>query len=140
MRDKSNKLTPKQSAFVAEYLIDLNGTQAAVRAGYSPRTANEQAARLLAKDSVKEAVAEAKAKRAEECARTALDVLKDIQADTRLARAQGDLKTSLRGLELEGKHLGMFVERRELSGPNGGPIATRPVSAFYGEDDEPEGK
>jgi phage terminase small subunit len=41
-------LTPKQAAFVREYLKDSNGTQAATRAGYSPRTANEQASRLLA--------------------------------------------------------------------------------------------
>ena len=53
------ELTPKQQRFVAEYLIDLNGTQAAIRAGYSPATANEQAARLLAKDSVSQAVSEA---------------------------------------------------------------------------------
>lgn len=58
-------LTPKQEAFVREYLIDLNATQAAIRAGYSARTANEQGARLLAKASVSQAVAEAKAERAE---------------------------------------------------------------------------
>lgn|SRR3990167_164180 len=50
------KLTNKQAKFVAEYLIDRNGTQAAKRAGYSPRTSNEQAARLLAKASVRSAV------------------------------------------------------------------------------------
>ena len=58
-------LTPKQQRFVEEYLIDLNGTQAAIRAGYSAKTANEQAARLLAKVSVSQAVAEAKMARAE---------------------------------------------------------------------------
>lgn len=45
-------LTPKQEDFCREYMIDLNGTQAAIRAGYSKRTANEQAARLLANVSV----------------------------------------------------------------------------------------
>jgi phage terminase small subunit len=49
-------LTPKQLRFVAEYLVDLNATQAAVRAGYSKRTANEQGARLLANASVASAV------------------------------------------------------------------------------------
>lgn len=49
-------LTPKQQAFCREYLIDLNGTQAAIRAGYSKRTANEQAAQLLAKLSIQEYV------------------------------------------------------------------------------------
>src|SRR4051812_24185381 len=41
-------LNDRQARFVAEYLVDLNATQAAIRAGYSTRTANEQAARLLA--------------------------------------------------------------------------------------------
>lgn len=49
-------LTPKQSRFVDEYLVDLNATQAAVRAGYSAKTANEQGARLLAKVSIQAAV------------------------------------------------------------------------------------
>ena len=56
-------LTAKQQAFVVEYLVDLNGTQAAIRAGYSPKTANEQAARLLAKASVRTAVEAAKKER-----------------------------------------------------------------------------
>ena len=41
-------LTPKQISFCQEYLKDFNGTQAAIRAGYSKKTANEQASRLLA--------------------------------------------------------------------------------------------
>jgi len=51
-----SELTAKQSRFVAEYLIDLNATQAATRAGYSVKTANEQGARLLANVSVRSAV------------------------------------------------------------------------------------
>lgn len=45
-------LNPKQERFCKEYVIDLNGTQAAIRAGYSENTANEQAARLLADVSI----------------------------------------------------------------------------------------
>lgn len=51
-------LTAKQQRFVDEYLIDLNGTQAAIRAGYSPRTANEQSSRLLANANVQLATQE----------------------------------------------------------------------------------
>ncbi len=50
------KLPPKQVRFAEEYIKDLNGTQAATRAGYSQRTANEQAARLLANVSVQQYV------------------------------------------------------------------------------------
>ena len=49
-------LTPRQAQFVQEYLIDLNATQAAIRAGYSVKTANEQAARLLANVSIQTAI------------------------------------------------------------------------------------
>lgn len=58
-------LTDKQQRFVDEYLIDLNATQAAIRAGYSPKTANEQGARLLANVSVAAAVKEGKKAREE---------------------------------------------------------------------------
>lgn len=50
------KLTDKQQRFVDEYLIDLNATQAAIRAGYSVRTANEQGAQNLAKLSIQDAI------------------------------------------------------------------------------------
>ena len=53
---KKKKLSPKQQLFVHEYLIDLNATQAAIRAGYSEKTANPQAARLLANVSIKQAI------------------------------------------------------------------------------------
>ncbi|MEG5263246.1 terminase small subunit [Pseudomonas sp. JDS28PS106] len=49
-------LTAKQQRFVDEYLIDLNATQAAARAGYSKKTANEQGSRLLANVSVSAAI------------------------------------------------------------------------------------
>ena len=52
------KLNPKQSRFVQEYLIDLNATQAAIRAGYSVKTATPQAARLLTKVDVQLAITE----------------------------------------------------------------------------------
>ena len=55
-QDPDHPLTPKRQKFVEEYCVDFNGTQAAIRAGYSPRTANEQACALLAIPSVKKAV------------------------------------------------------------------------------------
>jgi phage terminase small subunit len=49
-------LTDKQELFAKEYIVDLNATQAAIRAGYSERTANEQGARLLANVSIQELI------------------------------------------------------------------------------------
>ena len=71
-------LNERRQRFVAEYLIDLNGTQAAIRAGYSPRTANEQAARLLADASVRAAVDEQMAERAERTKVTQDRVLQEL--------------------------------------------------------------
>jgi phage terminase small subunit len=63
-------LTPQQARFVEEYLLDLNGTQAAIRAGYSSKGAKVQASRLLTHDNVLAALSEAQAKRSE---RTKID-------------------------------------------------------------------
>ena len=59
-------LTPKQQRFVEEYLIDLNATQAAIRAGYSERTAQEIGSENLSKPMVAKAITEALVKRSEQ--------------------------------------------------------------------------
>lgn len=56
-------MTKKQKRFVEEYLIDLNATQAAIRAGYSPDTANEQGSRMLANVSIRTHIDKAMAER-----------------------------------------------------------------------------
>jgi phage terminase small subunit len=56
-----DRLSLKQRAFVREYLVDRNGTQAAIRAGYSPHTAQEQSSDLLSKPIIKQLVAEKEA-------------------------------------------------------------------------------
>jgi len=58
-------LTDKQEMFCREYLIDLNATQAAIRAGYSKKSANEQGAQNLAKLSIAQRIIELKAERNE---------------------------------------------------------------------------
>ncbi|MER8797204.1 terminase small subunit [Mesorhizobium sp. M0984] len=73
-------LTPKQERFVTEYLIDLNATQAAVRAGYSERTANQQGPRLLENADVQAAIDNAKGDRSERTQVEAERVLKEIAA------------------------------------------------------------
>ena len=71
-------LTPKQKRFVAEYLLDLNATAAAKRAGYSEKTACEQAARLLANVKVQTAVQEAEQARQERTEITQDMVLREM--------------------------------------------------------------
>ena len=57
----SRRLTPKEQRFVEEYAIDLNGTQAAIRAGYSPKTARSIASEVLQRPAVKAATRKASA-------------------------------------------------------------------------------
>lgn len=71
-------MNAKQLRFAQEYLIDLNATQAAIRAGYSAKTASSQGERLLRNVEVQRAVAEAKAARSEETGINAAWVLKRL--------------------------------------------------------------
>lgn len=130
-------LTARQTRFAAEYLIDLNGTQAAIRAGYSPKTANEQASRLLANVNVATEIQSQVKAREQRTEITQDYVLKTIR-DTieRCAQAEPvrdregaetgeykfDATAVLRGAELLGKHLKMFTDKTELTGANGGPV------------------
>lgn len=114
-------LTPKQQAFVNEYLIDLNATQAAIRAGYSEKTAKEQASRLLTKANVQAAVNAGKEKRAE---RTQIDadyVLSGIR-DVVEATRQSMPMAALKGFELLGKHLELFTDKQKHLGDQDNPI------------------
>ncbi len=76
--NKKNKLTPKQKMFVKEYLVDLNATQAAIRAGYSEKTAMEQGYQLLHNTTVQKAIQEAMAKRSKRTEVSADKVLEQL--------------------------------------------------------------
>ena len=135
-------LTPKQQRFVEEYLIDLNATQAAIRAGYSEKTAQEIGSENLSKPMVAKAIQEAQNKRAERTEITQDYVLTNIQkviercmqvqqVDNCLTQTEdGELaqafmfkeQGALKGLELLGKHLGLFKDKIEHTGKDGGPI------------------
>lgn len=164
------KLTPKQQRFVDEYLVDLNATQAAIRAGYREKTAKAQGSRLLTKVDIATAIQ----KRREELQQNAnvtveriiqeyariafLDpanifgpdgrslTLQDMDEDTRRAIAGLDISTIGGGDSVEivkkikladkkgaldslAKHLGMFVDRHEVTGKDGAPLGVVVVPA-----------
>lgn len=73
-----SELEEKQKMFCKEYLVDFNGTQAAIRAGYSKKTANEQASRLLAKVNVQTYLKQLIEKRNERTKITQDEVIADI--------------------------------------------------------------
>lgn len=74
------QLTAKQQRFADEYLIDLNGKQAAIRAGYSEKTAEQQASRLLSNVKVQACIQKRKAERIERTEITQDMVLHELAA------------------------------------------------------------
>lgn len=80
-RSTSSKLNPKQTRFVREYMADLNGTQAAIRAGYSPKTARSIACENLKKPKIADAIhraADSRPKVAVLAATTAIEALSHV--------------------------------------------------------------
>jgi phage terminase small subunit len=78
-RKEPRKLTARQEKFVEEYLVDLNATQAAIRAGYAPKDADVQGPRLLGNVGISAAVAKAKEERAKRTGITADRVLAELE-------------------------------------------------------------
>lgn len=90
-------LTPKQQRFVEEYLVDLNATQAAIRAKYSIKTARQVGSENLSKPVIAAAIAEAMKKREQRTNLTADRVLKELERiafsdPRRFYDADGNLK------------------------------------------------
>lgn len=139
-----SKLTAKQQAFCEEYLVDLNARQAAIRAGYSEKTATEMGYENLSKPHISDKIAELKAIRSHKTELNAQWVLERLQrvhdrcmqeeavmtSDGPTGEFKFEHSGANRSLELIGKHLAMFTEKKELSGPNGGPIQTDSVFEF----------
>jgi len=163
-------MNTRQAMFVQEYLVDLNATQAAIRAGYSAKTAYAQASRLLSDVKIAAAVTEAKAKRSERVGVSADNVLAELaklgfanMADYMKPTPSGDPRLDFSALTRDqsaaltevtvedfvegrgedardvrrvkfkladkraalvdiGKHLGMFIDRHEMTGKDGVPL------------------
>ena len=109
------QLTPKQYRFVTEYLVDLNASQAALRAGYSPRTAPQQGSRLLKNVDVQAAIATQQSQQLQAVEVRIEDVLRDLKAiahtDLQTLSEQSGIQArwadKLKALELLMKHLGL---------------------------------
>jgi phage terminase small subunit len=127
------KLTKKQELFVKEYLIDLNATQAAIRAGYSKKTSYSIGEENLKKPVIAAAIQEAMDKRAKridvnadyvlntivdtvERCRQAVPVYEKIDGEMqKTGEYEFDSGAVLKGCELLGKHLKLFTEKMEVS-------------------------
>jgi phage terminase small subunit len=115
-------LTDKQQRFVAEFLFDLNATAAAKRAGYSGSTVNNTAYELLKRPAVQAALAKAMAARSQATGIKSETVLTALERIALAAEKERKYDQALKGWELVGKHLGMFRDKVEHTGPDGGPL------------------
>lgn len=104
-------LTLKQSRFIDEYLIDLNGTQAAIRTGYSAKTANEQAARLLANVSIKKEIDERLAKQHTDAIVSREMVLRGLLSEAQCMGEGSSHSARVGAWAHLGKHLNMFTDK-----------------------------
>ena len=126
-------MTSKQKRFADEYLIDCNATQAAIRAGYSEKTANEQGTRLLANVSIRAYIDAALEKMHNEKTADAQEVLEYLtsvmrgQHTEQILQLCGDgyqkivnievaAKERLKAAELIGKRFGIFKDGIDLAG------------------------
>lgn len=110
------RLTPRQAAFIREYLIDLNATQAAIRAGYSPKTARSQGQRLLTNADIQQALEAAQAKAAAKANITVQDVLNGLKTEAENTGEGSSHAARVAAWAHLGKHLGMFTDKQEHSG------------------------
>lgn len=114
-------LSPRQRAFAHEYIVDFNATAAAVRAGYAIANAAQQAHLLMKNKGVARYIDDlSQSKEAKIITVSPEYVIQKVtEIVTKENAKDGD---KLRGLELLARHLGMFVDRTEISGPDGGAI------------------
>ena len=128
--EKGRKLTPKQEAFVEEYVKDYNGAGACRRAGYKEKYADRVALQLLEKKHVRDAI---EAKKAEKVKRVEvteayvvgkwLEIIERCTQGEQVIDSRGnatgewkfDSNGANRALDSLGKYLNMFVERKELN-------------------------
>lgn len=118
----AKKLTAKQARFVEEYLIDLNATQAAIRAGYSKKSAGRFSQELLTKTHIAEAIEKAQAKRSERTEITQDMVIEGLLAEAKLEGEGSSHSARVNAWTQLGKHLKMFTDKQEHTGKDGADL------------------
>lgn len=112
-------LSPKQARFVAEYLKDQNATQAAIRAGYSQKTAAQQGSRLLMNVEVAKAVGRKQQKVAQKAEITVESLAQEFEEARQLAMREKQASAMVAATTGKGKLAGLLVERHRHSGAIG---------------------
>jgi len=111
----SKKLTPKQQRFVSEYLIDSNATQAAIRAGYSEKTAQQTGSRLLLNVVIQAAIKAGQKKIAKRNDLTVDDLVRELE-EARIAALTAESPQSSAAVAAtmgKAKMLGLIIDKTE---------------------------
>lgn len=116
------ELTGKQRRFIEEYLIDFNATQAAIRAGYSEKTAQVIGSENLAKPLIAAALAERTRRITEEADVTTHMVIEGLLTEARRVGDGASHSARVSAWTQLGKYLKLFVDRHEVGGEGGGPL------------------
>ena len=116
----TGKVDRRRALFCREYLIDLNATQAAIRAGYKPSNAATYGLRMLAREDVQAEIARLQAERAERTGMKADAVLREV-SQIAFADVGGQLATrdKLKALDMLMRHLGLYEKDRVQHGREG---------------------
>lgn len=121
-----HKLSVRQRRFAEEYCLDYNGKAAAIRAGYSLNHVDQQAHTLLKHKGISAYIDHLT--RSKEVKVVSVNPDYVIQQVIAIVNKEGASDGNrLRGLELLARHLGMFIERTEITGKDGGPLAIEKV-------------
>lgn len=115
----ASALSPKQQRFVLEYLMDQNGTQAAIRAGYSESTARQQGSRLLTDPRVLAAVRAGQQKVAKKAEVTVDSLMAELEQARKLALKEKQASAAVSATMGKGKLAGLLVEKHKHSGAIG---------------------
>ena len=107
-------LTAKQEEFCQQYLVDFNATAAAIRAGYSDKTANQQGPKLLVNVGIQHRLDELSKAAAERNDLTVDGVLESLKQLRDKAISLNQMGPAVRAEELRGKYLAMFVDRKRV--------------------------
>lgn len=132
-------LVPKRRRFVQEYMIDLNATASAKRAGYGQKGAHTEGWRLLRDVKVHAAIVAGLAEMSERCHLAQSWVREGLKQNVRNAWDKGDIQACNRALQLLGQSLGMFSDDLNV---NLNTTATAKVVMYFpdnGRGPKPEG-
>lgn len=119
---KLSSLSPKEELFVAEYLVDKNGSRAAIAAGYSGKFANSAAFKLLRKPHIAAALKKAMQAQVKRTLISADQVLLNLQRIAEKAEGEKQYHPAVMANRLLGQHYKLFTEKHEHGGIGGGPV------------------